>query len=72
MVTHTNEGIDRYRITTDSHSGILNDPTGWFDDLRDLVATIRRIVHVSVGTVAVINSLPDLLANQSKRLWRIS
>ena len=29
--------IDRYHIKTDSSSGIVNDPNGWFDDPRDLV-----------------------------------
>ena len=30
--------IDRYRITRDKESGIVNDPNGWFDDPRDLIA----------------------------------
>ena len=49
--------IDRYRITRDRESGIVNDPNGWFDDPRDLIAAIRRIVHVSVETVRVVESL---------------
>ena len=51
--------IDRYRITTDKHSGIVNDPNAWFDDPRDLVAAIERIIHVSIQTVAIVNRLPD-------------
>ena len=27
--------IDRYRITQDKESGIVNDPNGWFDDPRE-------------------------------------
>lgn len=50
--------IDRYRITTDKRSGITNDPNRWFDDPRDLIAAIRRIVHVSVETVAIVAKLP--------------
>ena len=53
--------IDRYRITTDKHSGITNDPNGWFDDPRGLIAAIRRIVHVSVETVRIVESLPAAL-----------
>ena len=54
--------IDRYYVRTDSGSGIVNDPNGWFDDPRDLVPAVRRIVHVSVQTVAIIHSLPNPLA----------
>ena len=28
---------DRYRVTTDSHSGIVNDPNGWFENPLDLI-----------------------------------
>ena len=51
--------IDRYRITRDKQSGIVNDPNDWFDDPRDLVAAIRRIVHVSVETVRIVEGLPE-------------
>lgn len=51
--------IDRYRVTQDKESGIINDPNKWFDDPRDLIATIRRIVYVSVETVDIVSGLPD-------------
>ena len=51
--------IDRYRITQDGESGIVNDPNGWFDDPRDLVAAFRRIVHLSVETARIVNELPE-------------
>ena len=53
--------IDRYHVKTDSKSGIVNDANAWFDDPRDLVAAVRRIVHVSVRTVAIIEALSDPL-----------
>ena len=53
--------IDRYRISTDKRSGITNDPNGWFDDPRDLIAAIRRIVHMSVETVRIVDGLPKAL-----------
>ena len=53
--------IDRYRIKRDRRSGIVNDPNGWFDDPRDLVATIRRIVYLSVETVRIVTGLPSSL-----------
>ena len=57
--------IDRYRITTDKRSGITNDPNGWFDDPRDLLTAIRRIVHVSVETARIVRELPPALRDDS-------
>ena len=51
--------IDRYWIKHDKESGIVNDPNGWFDDPRDLIAAIRRVVHVSVESARIIEGLPD-------------
>ena len=51
--------IDRYRIKQDKESGIVNDPNGWFDDPRDLIAAIRRVVHVSVESARIIEGPPD-------------
>ena len=53
--------IDRYRITQDKQSGIVNDPNGWFDDPRDLITAIRRVVHVSVETARIVNGLPPAI-----------
>ena len=59
--------IDRYRITRDTESGIVNDPNDWFDDPRDLIAAIRRIVHVSVETVRIVDSLPEPFGEELER-----
>ena len=59
--------IDRYRVSPDKESGIVNDPNGWFDDPRELVASIRRIVHVSVETVAIVANLPDPFVDPGAR-----
>ena len=53
--------IDRYRITRDSGSGIVNDPNGWFANPHDLVSSIRRVVHLSVETVRIVEALPNAL-----------
>lgn len=50
--------IDRYRVTRDKESRIVNDPYAWFDDPRDLVAAIRRIVHISPATACTVARLP--------------
>ena len=51
--------IDRYRVTRDKDSGIVNDPNAWFDDPEDLIAAIRRIVYVSVETAYIVKGLPE-------------
>ena len=51
--------IDRYRVKRDTKSGIVNDPNGWFKDPRDLIVALRRIVHLSVETVRIVERLPE-------------
>ena len=64
--------LDRYRVTTDKASGIVNDPNDWMDEgagaepgipaqplyLLDLIA---RVTTVSVRTQQIVASLPDLV-----------
>ena len=58
--------IDRYKIKTDKESGIVNDPNGWFADPHDLVAAIKRIVHVSVESTRIIEGLPSEITDGSE------
>ena len=51
--------MDRYRITQDRKSGIINDPNEWFEQPDDLIHAIRRIVTVSVDTMQIVDNLPD-------------
>ena len=53
--------IDRYKITTDKKSGITNDPNGWFENPRDLITAIERIVYISVESTKIIEGLPTEL-----------
>ena len=55
--------IDRYRIKRDKESCILNDPNGWFENPRDLVTAIKRIVYVSVESTRIIEGLPSQLTD---------
>ena len=57
--------IDRYKVSTDGKSGILNDANAWFEKPEDLIAAVRRIVHLSVETVRIVQSLPPALAPHS-------
>ena len=55
--------IDRYKIKKDPNSGILNDPNGWFENPRDLITAIARIVHISVESTKIIERLPSKLTD---------
>ena len=55
--------IDRYKIKKDTNSGILNDPNGWFENPRDLITAIARIVHISVESTKIIENLPSELTS---------
>ncbi|MGD1808431.1 type ISP restriction/modification enzyme [Dapis sp. BLCC M126] len=56
--------IERYKITKDKNSGIVNDPNNWSEDSRYIVNLVKRIVRVSLETVKILNNLPPL--NQRK------
>ena len=56
--------IDRYRVKRDQESGIVNDPNDWFSKPEDLIAAIRRIVHVSVETFRIVAGLPEPFASR--------
>ena len=46
--------VDRYKVTTDKDSGIINDPcTG-----TDIVAVIERAVHIGLESERIIEQLP--------------
>ena len=51
--------IDRYKIKKDTASGITNDPNGWFENPRDLITAIERIIYVSVESTKIIEKLPS-------------
>ena len=55
--------LDRYRVTTDKKSGIVNDPNDWGTELGDphyIINLVKRIVTVSMETVAIVGKLPGL------------
>ncbi len=54
--------IDRYRVTMDKESGITNDPNAWFSDEAAFIAAVRRIVHLSVETARIVDSLPSAIS----------
>ena len=56
--------IDRYRVTRDKESGIVNDPNDWFADPRDIVSVVGRLAYVSKESAGIIARLPDLVADE--------
>ena len=55
--------MERYAVTTDKKSGIINDPNDWCIEVNDekyIFNLLLRIINVSIKTVDIINSLPNL------------
>jgi predicted helicase len=52
--------IDQYQVSEDKRSGIRSDPNR-ADDPEYIVRLIGQVVHVSVETVRIVNSLPDFV-----------
>ena len=53
--------IDRYQVTTDKTSGIVNDPNDWgmeHGQPRYILDLVRRIVTVSIVTMRIVKALP--------------
>ena len=52
--------MDRYKKTTDKNSQIKNDPNQWSDDPNYIIKLLKKVVYVSVESVKIIESLPEL------------
>ena len=55
--------IDRYRVTTDKSSGIVNDPNDWGAEQgnpRYIVDLVKRVTTVSMQTMEIVSALPPL------------
>ena len=51
--------VDQYRVKVDRRSGIKNDPNR-AEEPRYIVDLIGRVIHVSLKTVKIVESLPGL------------
>ena len=51
--------IDQYQVKIDKRSGIVNDPNR-LDDEQYIVRLIGQVITVSLETVKIVDSLPDL------------
>ena len=55
--------MERYAVTTDSKSGITNDPNDWAKEHGDekyIYNLLLRVINVSIQTVEIVKSLPKL------------
>ena len=55
--------MERYQVSTDKDSGIVNDPNDWaveHDDPAYIFNLVKRVVRVSVETVQIVKALPAL------------
>lgn len=55
--------MDRYKVSTDKKSGIINNPNDWSIEVgnpRYILDLLLKIINVSVQTVDLINQLPKL------------
>ena len=58
--------IDRYQVKTDNASGIVNDPNDWareHNDPRYIIDLVKRVTRVSVETMRIVKTLPELPLN---------
>jgi predicted helicase len=49
--------MDRYQVTTDKASGIVNDPNAYAEDPRYIVDLIARVITTSLKTLEIVDRL---------------
>lgn len=55
--------MERYQVSTDAKSGILNDPNKWAEEHNDekyIFNLLLRIITVSLETMKIVNALPKV------------
>ena len=52
--------MERYAVTTNADSGIVNDPNLWSDNPRYILDLVSRVIQMSVETQKIVASLPKL------------
>ena len=56
--------IDQYQVKTDKRSGIVNDPNR-LDDPEYIIRLIGQVISVSIETVDIVKSFPELIIKNS-------
>ena len=55
--------MERYAVTSDKDSGIVNDPNDWCDEQgnpRYIIDLVKRVIRVSIETMEIVKSLPAI------------
>ncbi|HEX3355535.1 MAG TPA: type ISP restriction/modification enzyme [Tepidisphaeraceae bacterium] len=55
--------MERYQVTRDNDSGIVNDPNDWCKEHKQpryIADLIGRVVRVSMETIGIVKGLPGL------------
>jgi predicted helicase len=55
--------MERYQVTTDKKSGIVNDPNDWAREHanpRYIIDLLLRVINLSLQTVAIVKTLPEI------------
>lgn len=55
--------MERYQVTTDAKSGIVNDPNKWAEEHNDedyIFNLVLRMITVSLETMKIVNALPKI------------
>lgn len=55
--------MERYAVTTDKDSGIVNDPNDWCDEQgnpRYIIDLVKRVIRVSIETMEIVKALPAI------------
>lgn len=55
--------MERYVVTTDKDSGIVNDPNDWCDEQgnpRYIIDLVKRVIRVSIETMEIVTALPAI------------
>ena len=64
--------IDRYQVTSDKSSGIVNDPNDWaieHGQPRYILDLVKRIVTVSIETMGIVKAMPHLEEATDEDRW---
>ena len=55
--------MERYAVTTDKDSGIVNDANDWCDEQgnpRYIIDLVKRVIRVSIETMEIVKALPAI------------
>lgn len=55
--------MERYAVTTDKDSGIVNDPNDWCNEQgnpRYIIDLVKRVIRVSIETMEIVKALPAI------------